>query len=198
LLVGGDGRYYNIEAIFIILKLACASGVSEVHIPRNGVMSTPACSAYIRQINAETGNCIGGILLTASHNPGGVDHDFGIKFNGKNGGPAPEEFTNAVHSHTQKIEEYTLTDYLFEENISLNNEAVYRFTNVNRPLKPIFIIRIVENIAPYVNLMKSLFDFPRLKKMFARKDFTFRFDAMHGVSAAYAKAIFQDELGCSP
>lgn len=113
LLVGGDGRYYNIETIFIILGLACANGVSEVHIPKNGIMSTPACSAYIRALNEDSGNCVGGILLTASHNPGGADHDFGIKFNGKNGGPAPEEFTDALYSHTLKIEEYKGVDYKF-------------------------------------------------------------------------------------
>lgn len=196
--MGGDGRYYNIEVIFATLRLACANGVSEVHVPKNGVMSTPACSAYIRQINNNVGNCIGGVLLTASHNPGGAEHDFGIKFNGKNGGPAPEEFTNAVYANTQRIEEYVMTDYLFEENISLNDEAVYRFVNVDRPLKPTFTIRIVEGIAPYVNLMKSLFDFPKIKQLFARKDFSFRFDAMYGVSADYAQAIFKGELGAAP
>lgn len=178
--------------------MACANGVSEVHVAKNGMMSTPACSAHIRQVNEETGNCIGGILLTASHNPGGVDHDFGIKFNGKNGGPAPEEFTDALYLHTLKVDEYRAVDYKFEENISLNEAAEYRFTNINRPLKKELIVRIVENVSPYVKLMKQLFDFPKLQQLFARKDFSFKFDALYGASGQYAKAIFQDELKCDP
>jgi phosphoglucomutase len=197
-LVGGDGRYYNTETAYTILGLACANGISEVHVPKYGVMSTPACSAYIRAINEEQGNCIGGILLTASHNPGGPEHDFGIKFNGKNGGPAPEEFTDTLYIHTLKIEDYKTADFNFKDAVSLDEVAEYTFTHVNRPLKRQFKVKIVDNVAPYINLMKKLFDFPKLTQLFQRKDFTFQFDGLHGVSGPYAKAIFVDELKGNP
>jgi phosphoglucomutase len=98
LLVGGDGRYFSYEAIGIIVQIAAANGVNELHIAKDSLMSTPACSAYIRYQNEQFGNSLGGILLTASHNPGGPHEDFGIKFNSRNGGPAQEEFTNSVFS----------------------------------------------------------------------------------------------------
>ena len=130
LLVSGDGRYYNIEAIYKIIGIACANGVSEVHIGKGGLMSTPACSAYIRKINSEVGNCLGGILLTASHNPGGIDCDFGVKFNVKNGGPAPEEVTNAVYAYSTKIVHYDTAGFPFKDVVDINKIGTYRFTNI--------------------------------------------------------------------
>lgn len=103
-----------------------------------------------------------------------------------------------MFKNTTKIEEFSTIDYKFEEFISLDYEGEYTFNNVMRPLKKTFKIKVVENIKPYVNLLKGLFDFDKLKQLFARKDFSFKFDAMHGVSGPYAKAIFQEELGCAP
>lgn len=155
LLIGGDGRYLSQEVIGVICKIACANGVDEVHVAKNGLMSTPACSAYIRMLNEKYGNCIGGILLTASHNPGGPNEDFGIKFNSRNGGPALEEFTNLVHLETTKINEYKTVNFDFVSHINLAEVKDHVFENVKRPRKSTFTVKVVENVQGYVDLMKT-------------------------------------------
>lgn len=192
LLIGGDGRYLSNEVIAIICKIACTNGVDEVHVAKDGLMSTPACSAYIRRLNEKYGNCIGGILLTASHNPGGPHEDFGIKFNSRNGGPALEEFTNLVHLETTKITEYKTVNFDFFSNINLSEIKDHVFDNVKRPRKSTFTIKVVENVQGYVDLMKSEFDFGVIQNLLSRKDFKMVFDGMFGASGPYAKAIFLD------
>lgn len=109
-------------------------------------MSTPACSAYIRDLNEKYGNCIGGILLTASHNPGGPHEDFGIKFNSRNGGPALEEFTNLVYQETTKITEYKTVNFDFLSVVNLSQVKSYVFSNIVRPRKHTFTVHVVENV----------------------------------------------------
>jgi len=155
-------------------------------------MSTPACSAYIRQLNEKYGNCIGGILLTASHNPGGPHEDFGIKFNSRNGGPALEEFTNLVHQETTKITEYKTVNFDFFSSINLSEIKDHVFENVKRPRKSTFTIKVVENVKGYVELMKSEFNFELIQSLLSRKDFKMVFDGMFGAAGPYAKAIFHE------
>jgi phosphoglucomutase len=194
LVIAGDGRYYNDQAIKIILRIACANGVDEVHVAQGGLMSTPAASHYIRKLNGGSSqNCMGGFLLTASHNPGGPENDFGIKYNAKNGGPAIESFTNEAYQHTTTISEYHIADD-FTNHIDINKQGRYVLNNVARERKE-FVVQIVDSTKDYVDLMEKLFDFARLKKLFSRKDFRFCFDALGGISGPYALAIFRDRLG---
>lgn len=173
LVVGGDGRYYNDIAIQIILRMAAANGVARVLVGQNGILSTPAVSAIIRKYDAA-----GGIILSASHNPGGPNGDFGIKFNSANGGPAPESVTDAIYARTQIIDSYEILE---EGAVDLSALGKSQFSAMN--------VEIIDSVSDYKELMESLFDFPAISNLF-KSGMTFCFDAMHAVTGPYAKSIF--------
>jgi phosphoglucomutase len=178
LVLGGDGRFYNRTAIATILRMAAANGVARVLVGKDGLLSTPAASAVIRKHR-----CHGGIILSASHNPGGPDGDFGIKYNIANGGPAPEQLTEAVFAASQGVMSYR----------TMRHGAVdLRRIGVSHlgPLK----IEVIDPVADYAVLMERLFDFPRIRKLFAG-GFRFVFDAMHAVTGPYAREILVRRLG---
>ena len=181
LVVGGDGRFLNREAIQIILKMAAANGFGEIIVGRAGILSTPAASAVIRHENA-----FGGIVLSASHNPGGPDADFGIKYNISNGGPAPEKITEAIFAHSKTIESYKTVDAP-DVDIDTLGETFIGATRV----------RVIDPVAIYRDLMASLFDFSAIKALFA-SGFTMKFDAMSAVTGPYARTILEGDLGAQP
>jgi len=173
LVVGGDGRYYNDVAIQIILRMAAANGVARVLVGQNGILSTPAVSAIIRKYDAA-----GGIILSASHNPGGPNGDFGIKFNSSNGGPAPESVTNAIYARTQVIDAYNIAA---EGKVDLKTLGKSKFSGMD--------VEIIDSVADYKALMETLFDFPAISELF-KSGMTLCFDGMHAVTGPYAKSIF--------
>jgi phosphoglucomutase len=179
LVLGGDGRYLNREAIPRILALAAGNGFSRVILGRGGLLSTPAASHLIRKHGAD-----GGIILSASHNPGGPDGDFGIKFNGANGGPAPATFTEQVFAVTQRIDHY-LTAAI--PTIDLDVEGTCDVSGMR--------VEIVDPVADYAKLLEGLFDFDAIAEMLGGGRFRMRFDAMHAVTGPYAHAIFEGRLG---
>ncbi len=179
LILGGDGRYFNREAIQIILRMAAANHVAKVILGQGGIFSTPAVSNLIRKHNA-----LGGIILSASHNAGGPNGDFGIKYNIRNGGPAPEEFTNAVYAESKKIREYHIAPI---KGIPLDIIGDYELLNMK--------IEIIDPVDDYVDLMKSLFDFDTIRSMVYTRDFKMCFDAMYAVTGPYATRIFEEILG---
>ncbi|MCW2276287.1 alpha-D-glucose phosphate-specific phosphoglucomutase [Rhodoblastus acidophilus] len=181
LVVGGDGRYFNREAIQIILKMAVANGFGEIIVGRAGILSTPAASAVIRHEKA-----FGGIVLSASHNPGGPDADFGIKYNISAGGPAPEKITEAIFAHSKVIESYKTVEAP-DVDIDHLGETFVGATKV----------RVIDPVAIYRDLMASLFDFSAIRALFA-SGFTMKFDAMSAVTGPYAKAILEGDLGAAP
>lgn len=178
LVVGGDGRYFNREAIQTILRMAAAHGVEKVLVGRGGILSTPAVSCVIRKHA-----CHGGIVLSASHNPGGPDGDFGIKYNIENGGPAPEKITDAIYAHTRALTQYRISD---APPVDLDRLGTTRIENMT--------IEVIDPVADYAELMGRLFDFDAIRALFA-SGFRMRFDAMHAVSGPYARAVLEDILG---
>jgi len=178
LVVGGDGRYYNAEAIQTVIRIAAANGVGRLLVGANGILSTPAASCVIRKHKA-----FGGIVLSASHNPGGPHGDFGIKFNAANGGPAPEKITDAIYAETLKITEILSLD---TPDVDLARIGSHRVGDTQ--------VDIIDSVADYVELMRELFDFPALRAAFA-SGLRLAFDAMHAVTGPYAHAIFERELG---
>ncbi|MGD8784193.1 MAG: alpha-D-glucose phosphate-specific phosphoglucomutase [Thioalkalispiraceae bacterium] len=181
LLIGGDGRYYNNEAIQIIYKMALANGFKKIFIAQQGFLSTPAASHLIRKYKLD-----GGIILSASHNPGGPDGDFGVKFNSNNGGPAPQSFTNQVFELST-----TLTEYQIAEIDDLDLEKP------DKLLLEQSVVEIIDTIDDYADLMEHLFDFDLIKGMFNSGLFTMAFDAMHAITGPYAKEILVNRLGAS-
>ncbi|APW48486.1 alpha-D-glucose phosphate-specific phosphoglucomutase [Rhodoferax antarcticus] len=178
LVVGGDGRYHNRAAVQTILKLAAANGVQRVLLGQGGILSTPAVSAVIRGRQA-----FGGIVLSASHNPGGPDGDFGIKYNASNGGPANEALTEAVYARTQVLAQVRISD---APDVDINVQGTCGLDGMQ--------VEVIDPVADYAAVMHSLFDFDMLRGMF-KAGFRVRVDAMNAVGGPYAKAILEGELG---
>ncbi len=179
LVLGGDGRYFNREAIQIIIKIAAANGFGELIIGQGGLLSTPAASHIIRKNKA-----FGGIILSASHNPGGPDEDFGIKYNISNGGPAPEKFTDALYENSTRIAGYKIAGFADVDLDSIGQQKIDGL-----------IITIIDPVDDYAELMASIFDFDLLKRSIASNHITLCFDAMHAITGPYATRILEDILG---
>ncbi|GAY41288.1 hypothetical protein CUMW_058270 [Citrus unshiu] len=184
LVLGGDGRYFNKEAAQIIIKIAAGNGVGKIMVGRDGIMSTPAVSAVIRKQKAIAN---GGFIMSASHNPGGPEYDWGIKFNYSSGQPAPESITDKIYGNTLSISEIKMADI---PDVDLSSLGVTNFGN--------FSVEVVDPVSDYLELMENVFDFPLIRSLLSRSDFRFVFDAMHAVTGAYAKPIFVEKLGAKP
>ncbi|WP_323765515.1 alpha-D-glucose phosphate-specific phosphoglucomutase [Marinovum sp.] len=176
--IGGDGRYFNAEAIQTILRMASANGATRAVVGQNGLLSTPAASNLIRQRGTD-----GGLILSASHNPGGIDEDFGLKFNTPNGGPAPEKVTEKMFEQTK-----TLSEYHTLETADIDLGAIGE-TSLGK-----MAVEIVDPVEDYTALMKTLFDFDAIRAHI-KGGFSLKFDAMHAVTGPYATAILEGELG---
>jgi phosphoglucomutase len=179
LVLGGDGRFYNREAIQVIIRMAVANGFSHILVGKGGILSTPAASCVIRKNQA-----CGGVILSASHNPGGPDEDFGIKFNGENGGPAPEKLTDAIFEQTLTIEHYQTID---SNDVELDEISTTQVAQTK--------IDVIDPVNDYADLMESIFDFDLMKALLTQGDFRMCFDAMHAVNGPYAKEILENRLG---
>ncbi|MDA0887635.1 MAG: alpha-D-glucose phosphate-specific phosphoglucomutase [Cyanobacteria bacterium] len=179
LVVGGDGRYGNREAIAVIARMAAAHGVARLITTTGGILSTPAASHLIRQHGA-----VGGVILSASHNPGGPDGDFGVKINGANGGPTPESITDAIYAATQTLDGYRICEGGSDPDLSTPGRSSIGDLQVD----------VIDGVDDYVALMQRLFDFDQIGDLL-RGDFPMAFDAMHAVTGPYASRIFEEILG---
>ena len=182
LALGGDGRYFNRTAIQIILRMAAANGIAKVLVGQGGILSTPAASCVIRKYKTQ-----GGIILSASHNPGGPDEDFGIKFNTANGGPAPEKVTDAIYRRTLEISSYRI---LPADDVDLDRTGTHDVGGMT--------VEVIDSVQDYVNLMRELFNFEAIHQLFNSGLFRMRFDAMHAVTGPYATEILEKILGAEP
>lgn len=178
LVLGGDGRFFNREAIQIILRMAAANGWGKVMVGRGGLLSTPAVSAIIRAHHAH-----GGIILSASHNPAGPHHDFGIKYNISNGGPAPEKITDAIWAGSKSIQSYQTLD---TADVDIDHDGVFQLDDMT--------VEICDPVRDYAELMARIFDFETLRRLF-NGNFRMRFDAMHAITGPYALEILENQLG---
>lgn len=182
LVLGGDGRYFNRTALQIIIKMAAANGFGELIIGQGGLLSTPAASHLIRKNKA-----FGGLILSASHNPGGPDEDFGIKYNADNGGPASEKYTSAFYERSRSIDNYKIA---VMADVDLDSAGTQQIGDIK--------ITIVDPVTDYAQLMQSIFDFPLLKQSISSGYISLCFDAMHAITGPYAKRILEDMLGAQP
>ncbi|MBP5343935.1 MAG: alpha-D-glucose phosphate-specific phosphoglucomutase [Alphaproteobacteria bacterium] len=180
LIIGGDGRYLNSEAIQIAIKIAVANGFGTIIVGRNGWMSTPALSHLINKYEA-----FGGIIFTASHNPGGKDGDFGIKYDDSNGAPAPLSLTSKISERTKGIDRFWWAD-IPDLDLSVINE--YTFDQA--------VVKVINPVTDYAEYMAEIFDFEAIQKLFA-SGFTMTFDALNGITGPYAKYIFEEQLGAA-
>lgn len=178
LVVGGDGRYFNDRAIDVILRMAAASGARTCIVGQGGLLSTPAASHLIRKRKAD-----GGLILSASHNPGGPDADFGLKYNGSNGGPATESVTEKIFNCTRTITQYRILD---AGGVPIDVQGTYDLAGMR--------VEVIDPISDYADLMETLFDFDAIRSLFSG-GFRIRFDAMHAVTGPYAHEIIENRLG---
>ena len=182
LAVGGDGRYYNRQAIQIIARMAAANGFGKLLVGRDGLFSTPAMSCVIRKYATD-----GGIILSASHNPGGPDADFGLKFNGANGGPASAAVSEKIYRETLSIDKYLTIE---ADDIELGRVGRSELGGME--------IEVIDPVADYADLMASIFDFEKISQLLTNRRFHMCFDAMHAVTGPYARAILEERLGAEP
>ncbi len=181
LVLGGDGRYFNDRAAQVILRMAAASGAKKIIIGQDALLSTPAASNLIRKRKAD-----GGIILSASHNPGGPEEDFGVKFNTPNGGPAPEEVTERIFEATKSINSYEI---IATQDVDISTLGTTSLADME--------IEVVDPVADYQTLMETLFDFDKIRDLL-NSGFSLRFDALHAITGPYATAILEGALGAAP